>query len=69
MLILFKLPEFSCISKRIKHIFTYLSVLSPNAGKSGKNADQNNSEYGLFLRREHVEKNEICLRSFIPMLK
>ena len=26
-------------------------VFSPNAGKSGKNADQNNSEYGLFLRR------------------
>ena len=23
---------------------------SPNAGKCGKNADQNNSEYGLFLR-------------------
>ena len=32
-------------------IFTeYLSVFSPNAGKCGKNADQNNSEYGLFLR-------------------
>ena len=28
----------------------YFSVFSPNAGKSGKNADQNNSEYGLFLR-------------------
>ena len=28
----------------------YLSVLSPNTGKSGKNADQNNSEYGIFLR-------------------
>ena len=27
----------------------YLSVFSPNAGKYGKNADQNNSEYGLFL--------------------
>ena len=28
-----------------------LSVFSPNAGKSGKSLDQNNSEYGLFLRR------------------
>ena len=27
----------------------YLSVFSPNAGKWGKNADQNNSKYGLFL--------------------
>ena len=30
------------------------SVFSPNAGKSGKNADQNISEYGLFLRCENV---------------
>ena len=28
----------------------YLSVFSPNAGKCGKNVDQNNSEYGHFLR-------------------
>ena len=28
----------------------YLSVFSPNEEKSGKNVDQNNSEYGLFLR-------------------
>ena len=28
----------------------YLSVFSPNAGKCGKNEDQNNSEYGHFLR-------------------
>ena len=27
------------------------SVFSPNAGKSVKNADQNNFEYELFLRR------------------
>ena len=27
----------------------YLSVFSPNAGKCGKNADQNYSEYGHFL--------------------
>ena len=30
----------------------YLSVFSPNAGKCGKNEEQNNSEYGLFLRRD-----------------
>ena len=30
----------------------YLSLFSPNAGKCGKNADQNNSEYGHFLRSE-----------------
>ena len=28
----------------------YLSGFNPNAGKHGKKADQNNSEYGLFLR-------------------
>ena len=32
----------------------YLSVFSQNAGKCGKNADQNNSEYRLFLRRVNV---------------
>ena len=32
----------------------YLSVFSPNAGKCGKNADQNNSEYGHFLRSGSV---------------
>ena len=36
-----------------------LSVFSPNAGKCRKNADQNNSEYGNFLRsvmqmRDHL---------------
>ena len=39
------------------HIFpafshAHLSVFSPNAGKCGKNGDQNNSEYGNFLRSE-----------------
>ena len=29
---------------------TELPVFGPNAGKSGKNAYQNKSEYGLFLR-------------------
>ena len=33
------------------YIYPYLSVFSPNAGKCGKNADQNNSEYGHFLRK------------------
>ena len=27
----------------------YISIFSPNAGKCGKNADQNNSEYGHIL--------------------
>ena len=40
-------PRFSCIRTEYGEI----SVFSPNAGKSGKNADQNNSKYGLFLRR------------------
>ena len=31
----------------------YLSVFSPNSRKFGKNADQNNSEYGLFLNISH----------------
>ena len=31
-----------------------LSVFNRNAGKCGKNADQNNSEYGLFLRSIHI---------------
>ena len=30
----------------------YLSVLSANAEKCGKNADQRNSKYGYFLRRD-----------------
>ena len=30
----------------------YLSVFSPNTGKCGENADQKNSEYGLFLRSD-----------------
>ena len=31
---------------------TELSVFSPNAGKCGKGTDQNNSEYGHFLRSD-----------------
>ena len=33
----------------------YLSVFNPNAGKYGKNADKNNSEYGLFLRSANYQ--------------
>ena len=42
-------PAFSQIWTEYGEIL-YLSLLSPNAGKYGKNADQNNSEYGHFLR-------------------
>ena len=42
----------------------YLSVFSPNAGKSEKNADQNNSEYGLFLRRVIVDKEHSSYRKW-----
>ena len=53
-------PPFSRIfphSDWIQRDTEYLSVFSLNAGKCGKNADQNNSEYGLFLSR--VQLNEI----------
>ena len=33
----------------------HLSVFSPNAGECGKNADKNNSEYGLFLRSDSLQ--------------
>ena len=39
-------PHFSCIFLD--------SVFSPNAGKYGKNTDQNNFEYGHFLR-SHID--------------
>ena len=39
----------------------YLSVFSPNAGKCRKNAEQNNSEYGLFLRSVIYD---ICVLTF-----
>ena len=41
----------------------YLSVFSPNAGKCGKNADQNNSEYGHFLRSEQVSSRQVFDKS------
>ena len=46
-------PHFSRIFPHLDWIWRdteYLPVFSRNAGKCGKNADQNNSEYGLFLR-------------------
>ena len=49
----------------------HLSVFSPNAKKCRKNADQNNSEYGhflrgsyctlLFSRKEHIKCSEVVL--------
>ena len=42
----------------------YLSVFSPNAGKCGKNADQNNFEYGHFLC-SIMPLQSLILQSFI----
>ena len=39
----------------------YLSVFSPNAGKCGKNADQNNSEYVHFLCSVILAKSSNCV--------
>ena len=50
-------PHFSSIfphSNWIRRDTDYLFVFSPNAGKCGKNANQNNSEYGFFLRRDSL---------------
>ena len=38
------------------NVTAYYSVFRPNAGKCGKNADQNNSEYGHFLRSVWCDK-------------
>ena len=39
----------------ILFLFLYIyDIFSPNVGKCGKNADQNNSEYGHFLHSVHV---------------
>ena len=46
-------PHFSHIfpySDSIRRNVPYHSIFTPNVGKCGKNADQNNSEYGHFLR-------------------
>ena len=42
-------PAFGLNTERFSDT-PYVSVFSPNAGKCGKNADQNNSEDGHFLR-------------------
>ena len=60
-------PHFSHIfphSDWIRRDTPYLSVFSPNSGKCGKNGDQNNSEYGLFLRSEHLHKHDYCSKVF-----
>ena len=61
------LPDLSCTAQkesvlgvilvRIFPAFSRIrtSVFSPNAGKCGKNAEQNCSEYGLLLR-SHVSR-------------
>ena len=52
---------------RIRRDTPYLSVFSPNVRKCGKNADQNNSEYGHFLRSGnhgsyHLRENWTCVK-------
>ena len=49
------------------HFFPHFSafglfIFSPNAGKCRKNADQNNSKYGHFLRSGHYYSFLINLR-------
>ena len=39
----------------IRRDTTYLVLFSPNAGEWGKIADQNNSEYGYFLRSDAIK--------------
>ena len=43
---------------------SYLSVLSPIAGKCGKNGDPNNSEYGHFLCNGLVQTRHYNLQYF-----
>ena len=43
-------PAFGLSTKRYSVSLPYHSVFCPNAGKCGRNADHNNSEYELFLR-------------------
>ena len=44
-------PEFFCVRSEYGYL-SVRSVFSPNVGKCGKNADQNNSEYGYFLHSD-----------------
>ena len=58
-------PHFSRIfphSDWIQRDTPYPSVFSWNAGKCGENAEQNNSEYGLFLRSACFQN--ICSQLF-----
>ena len=45
-------PHSDWIRRDIQSECRYFSVFSPNVRKCGKNADQNNSEYGYFLRSD-----------------
>ena len=47
-----------CIMSYSGPITPYLSVFSPNEPKSGKNADQNSSAYGLFLCRMSLSTSD-----------
>ena len=47
----------------------WTELFSPNAGKCGKNADQNNSEYGHFLRSVfhramHLNARNSCMKVY-----
>ena len=52
--------------------FPHFPVFCPNAGKCRKNADLNNSEYGLFLRSEEWsfsdDKSESEIEDFVWQL-
>ena len=61
-----KVSVFGVILVRIFPAFsrtrTEYGVFSPNAGKCLKNTDQNNSEYGLFLRSiKQLKMNDLLL--------
>ena len=59
-------PHFSRIFPHLDWIrrdTEYLPVFNPNPGKSGKNADQNNSEYRLSLRSIYYPKI-VCGQKF-----
>ena len=51
-------PFFFFNCELIRRDTLYLSVFSPNTRKCVKNADQNNSEYELFLRSENLKWSE-----------
>ena len=52
--------------------FPHFPTFGLNTGKSGKNSDQNNSRYGLFLRNEYpfklldsIDLSQLALKSLI----